>query len=120
MENSMKVMPVSEVQQETVGGEAVAAKIQWLISDKDGAPNFYMRLFELGENGATPHHEHAWEHEVYILEGKGKLVAEDTVYDLGPNMFAFVKGGEVHHFENTGNTPFKFLCLIPREDAKCC
>ena len=46
--------------------------IRWLIAEREGAPNFYMRLIEIGAGGNTPDHAHEWEHEVFILEGEGK------------------------------------------------
>lgn len=46
-------------------------RIRWLITKKDGAENFAMRLFEVEPNGYTPWHQHDWEHEVFILEGEG-------------------------------------------------
>ena len=55
----MKVQHYTEVAAEQVG-EANNTTIRWLISKADGAPNFYMRLFEVGPGGSTPHHEHAW------------------------------------------------------------
>ena len=45
-------------------------KVRWLISNKDGATNFAMRLFEIQPGGNTPLHQHDWEHEVFILEGE--------------------------------------------------
>ena len=46
-------------------------QVRWLITKKDGAPSFAMRLFEIQPNGYTPLHQHDWEHEVFILEGNG-------------------------------------------------
>jgi quercetin dioxygenase-like cupin family protein len=109
----MKVQHYTEIAAEQVG-EANNTTIRWLISKADGAPNFYMRLFEVGPGGSTPHHEHAWEHEVFFLEGTGKLVGEGISRTLTPGMFVFVPGGEVHHFENTGDTVMKFICLVPK------
>ena len=42
--------------------------IRWLVSDKDGAPNFALRMFEVGVGGFTPYHQHDWEHEIFIFE----------------------------------------------------
>ena len=45
--------------------------VRWLITKEMGAPNFVMRLFEMEPNGYSPLHAHAWEHEVFVLEGEG-------------------------------------------------
>ena len=37
------------------------------------APTFVMRVFEIQSGSATPLHAHPWEHEVFVLGGKGVL-----------------------------------------------
>ena len=87
--------------------------IRWLISKKDGAPRFQMRLFEVGPGGSTPFHAHDWEHEVYILSGEGKLLFEEEEKPFSEGFFIFVPEGRDHSFVNTGDVPMKFLCMIP-------
>lgn len=36
--------------------------IQRLITEKEGAPNFSMRIINIEPGGATPYHRHSWEH----------------------------------------------------------
>ena len=103
----------SDIQADTVEEGAKNTTIRWLITEKEGAPNFSMRLFEIGPGGSTPHHDHAWEHEVFILEGEGKLVGDTASQPLTPGNVVFVPGGETHHFESAGGTTMKMLCLIP-------
>ncbi|MBD3179469.1 MAG: cupin domain-containing protein [Candidatus Latescibacteria bacterium] len=96
---------------EAEGAENVS--VRWLISEKDGAPNFAMRLFEVGQGGCSPFHAHSWEHEVYILEGEGKLQFENEERDFSAGFFIFVPGGKEHSFINTGEGKLKFLCMVP-------
>ena len=105
----------TEVPAGEVGDGAVNTAMRWLIAEKDGAPNFYMRMVEIGANGNTPWHEHPWEHEVFLVEGSGRLVGESESYDLKPGDTALVPGGEMHRFDNTGETVMKMLCLIPAQ-----
>ena len=42
-----------------------------VITASDGAPHFCMRVFEVEPGSSTPSHSHPWEHEVFILSGKG-------------------------------------------------
>ena len=37
----------------------------------EGAPTFVMRVLEIQPGNANPFHAHPWEHEVFILAGKG-------------------------------------------------
>lgn len=89
--------------------------IRWLIGEESGAPNFYLRLFEVEPGGYTPFHTHPWEHEVVILAGEGKLNAGEKSLPLEKDTFALVLPGEEHQFVNTGDTALKFLCIIPTE-----
>ena len=89
--------------------------IRWLIAEREGAPTFYMRLVEIGTGGNTPKHAHEWEHEVFILEGEGKLVGDELTLPLRAGDVVFVPGGENHHFESSGGNTMKMLCLIPAQ-----
>ena len=52
-------------------GEAEGVAMRWVIAKNDGAPNFAMRVVEVQPGGSTPHHQHEWEHEVFVIEGQG-------------------------------------------------
>jgi quercetin dioxygenase-like cupin family protein len=97
------------------GAEKVTIRL--LISEKDGAPHFQMRLFEVGPGGRTPLHRHDWEHEVFILEGEGMLVFEGEEKSFSSGYFAYVPAGAEHSFVNTGSGSLEFLCIIPAPDT---
>lgn len=88
-------------------------KVRWLISKKDGVKNFAMRLFEIKPSGYTPLHQHDWEHEVFILEGKGKIRDKKNEKEFKVGDVLFIKPMEWHQFLNTDIETLKFLCLIP-------
>ena len=88
-------------------------KLRWLISKKDGAENFAMRLFEIKPDGYTPLHQHDWEHEVFVLEGEGVIRDKNNEKPFNQNDVLFVPPMEWHQFVNTGKDTQKFLCLIP-------
>ncbi len=93
------------------GAEGVTIRV--LMGDNVGAPTFAMRHFELAAGGRTPYHTHAWEHEVFVLSGKGKVRRAGGETDLEAGSFVFVAPGEEHSFVNVGAAPFTFLCVIP-------
>jgi quercetin dioxygenase-like cupin family protein len=111
----MKHVHYTDVPAEDVGGEAKGVKIRWLIAEKDGAPNFHMRHFEIAPGGNTPLHAHAWEHEVFILKGAGVLGGAAEGESFKPGDVVFMPGGVEHNFQNTGAEPVEMLCLIPRQ-----
>ena len=112
----MKVIHYDQVELEPVYADgAEGAQIRWLIAQKDGAPNFAMRMFEVSQEGHTPYHQHDWEHEIYCLSGTGSLVTEQGETPFGENDILYVDPGMLHSFKNTGQDTLKFLCLIPHE-----
>lgn len=109
-----KVVHYTQVPAQTFGDEAPGVTIRWLIDEEhDGAPYYAMRLIEVAPGGHTPRHAHTFEHENFILEGKGRLLIGETWHEVGPGDVAFVPPGVEHTYENAGDGPFKFLCSIP-------
>lgn len=92
---------------------AKGVSIRVLMGDNVGAPTFSMRHFELSPGGSTPYHTHPWEHEVFVLSGKGKLLRKGGETGIGPGSFVYVPPDEEHSFVNGGDAPFSFLCVIP-------
>ena len=112
----MKHVAFNEVERKEVnvpGAEKVT--VRWLISDEDGARNFFMRRFALQPGGHTPRHTHAWEHEVYILEGEGTVFGGGKESRFRAGDVIFVPPEEEHGFNADAGTSVAFLCLIPNE-----
>jgi quercetin dioxygenase-like cupin family protein len=114
----MKVIHYTDVPAEEVEQGAKGVRIRWVITESTGARNFVMRHFEIAAGGYTPHHEHPWEHEVFVLEGKGVVTGGAEERDFGKGDVIFVPPGERHQFRNTGTATLQLLCLIPSKD-KC-
>jgi quercetin dioxygenase-like cupin family protein len=114
----MQVKHYDEVEAKEVEMEGASrCKVRWLVSEKDGAPNFAMRQFELEPGGHTPRHFHPYEHEIYVLEGEGAVVDGDRQRPLKPGDVVFVQPNDVHQFKNTGAGVLKMICLIPNSAA---
>jgi quercetin dioxygenase-like cupin family protein len=92
---------------------AKGTSIKWLINEKDGAPNFLMRHFTLEPGGFTPYHSHDWEHEVYILEGQGKVRYEEDEVQIQRGDAILIPPKKKHQFR-AGSNPLKFICLVPK------
>jgi quercetin dioxygenase-like cupin family protein len=110
----MRIKQLTEVPANEVTMEgAQDCKVRWLIGEKDQAPTFAMREFEVAPGGHTPKHFHDYEHEVYVLAGRGTIVDGDREQPLAAGDVVFVAPNDVHQFKNTGSEPMRFLCLIP-------
>ncbi len=115
----MKIQHFTDAPLEEVNVEgATKTKIRWLISQKDRAPNFAMRMFEVEPNGHTPFHQHDWEHEAFVLQGKGALVTENGEREFQQWDVIFVDPNLKHQFKNTGDSMMRFLCAIPHKNKK--
>jgi quercetin dioxygenase-like cupin family protein len=110
----LKVLPYTEVSAALVeepGAKGVRRRV--VISEDDGAGNFIMRVFEVEEGGFTPRHQHDWEHEVFILSGRGVVVSEHGDFEVKPGDVIFIPPNEDHQFKNPGPGILEFICLIP-------
>jgi quercetin dioxygenase-like cupin family protein len=102
-------VPAAEVTMDGASG----CRVRWLIGEGDKAPTFAMREFEVAPGGHTPKHFHDYEHEVYVLAGRGEILDGDRRRPLAAGDVVFVAPNDVHQFCNTGAEPMRFLCLIP-------
>jgi len=107
---SLKETPDAPVTEE--GAKDV--KIKWLINEGNGAPTFIMRHFTVDAGGFTPYHSHDWEHEVYVLEGEGKVRYEDREEKISPGDAILIPPNRKHQFQATSDMPLKFLCMVPK------
>lgn len=58
-------------------------------------------------------HRHTHEEEIYfILSGKGQVIDEDEVKEVGPGYAMLTGGGNGHSIINTGTEPLVFLAVI--------
>ncbi|HCM28657.1 MAG: cupin [Treponema sp. GWB1_62_6] len=96
---------------------AVGVTKQIVIGPDDGYDGF-CRVFTVQSGGNTPSHRHDWFHANYILEGEGKVVIEGVEQPVKAGSVAYIEGGKSHNFINTGKTPLKFICLVPRSGDK--
>ncbi len=109
-----KVCHYSDAPAEVFGDEAVGVTIRWVIDeDKDGAPTYALRVIEVAPGGHTPNHTHPFEHENFIMEGKGRVQIDGEWFEVGPGDVVFVPPLSQHTYVNAGDLPFRFLCGIP-------
>jgi quercetin dioxygenase-like cupin family protein len=92
--------------------------VRWLLGEPEGAPNFEMRYFALSGEIATEWHSHDWEHQVFVVKGKGKFRSREKEVKLEPGSALFVAPGEEHHFICDGKE-FDFICVVPKGTRTC-
>ena len=94
------------------GAEKV--RVRYLIDERHGSDRFSLRLYTLEKGAHTPLDEHAHEHHVYVLSGKGLLrLSKETrpLKALKAGDTIFIPSRAVHQFSNEFDEPFVFLCV---------
>jgi len=90
--------------------------IQVLISAQEG-PNFALRKFSMQPGGGMPRHTNTVEHEQYVLRGHAHIGIGEEDFEVKTGDVVFIPEGVVHYYENIGEEPFEFLCIVPnRQD----
>ncbi len=112
----MSVKNVSQVNATDVAA-GKDTTIQVLISAKEG-PNFAMRRFVMQKGGGMPRHTNTVEHEQYVLRGRARIGIGDETYSVKTGDVVFIPEGVVHFYQNLGEEPFEFLCIIPNKEDR--
>ena len=89
-----------------------ATEVQVLLGAEDGAPNFAMRRFIMGEGGGMPRHTNEVEHEQYVLAGRARVGIGDAIHEVARGDVLYIPAGAPHYYEVV-EAPFEFLCMVP-------
>lgn len=108
----MKIKHVNEVEPQRLMDGKIEKRV--FISPAE-APNFVLRLFTLKPGASTPFHSHNWEHEVFVVEGRLKVISQDGETTVEPGHFVYVAPNEQHQFVNVSSGPSSFVCVVPKE-----
>ncbi|MBI4520736.1 MAG: cupin domain-containing protein [Gemmatimonadetes bacterium] len=89
-----------------------ATRFQVLVGPDDGAPNFVLRRFVMGQGGGMPKHTNEVEHEQYVLRGRARILVGDRTHEVGPDDSLYIPAGTPHSYDVI-EAPFEFLCVVP-------
>jgi len=104
---------------DVAGNETAPGVVMRVVAGPaEGAPTFVMRVFEIEPGSATPHHTHAWEHEMFVVRGEGTLKSGNTETPLKEGDAVTVLPGERHGVFNTGRKLLTIICVVPLVDGK--
>jgi len=109
--NKGVVKTVAEIELREVAA-GTATQTQVLVGQDDGAPNFAMRRFVMGEGGGMPFHTNEVEHEQYVLRGRARVRIGDQVHDVKADDAVYIPAGAPHSYDVV-EAPFEFLCVVP-------
>ena len=111
----MKIRHYTDVALEDVRREGFdGVKARYVITDKEGAPHFAMRVFEFEPGGHTSLHQHPEEHEMFLVEGELTAINDQGVEStLKPGHTLFIPPNEQHQLKNVSGRAAKIICLTP-------
>ncbi|QLG60297.1 cupin domain-containing protein [Halorarum salinum] len=92
-----------------------------LVNPEFGSDNIVFRITEIepGKRAVDDWHAHDTSEQLfYILSGEGTLRMSETgreedeeIYDLVPDVFAFIPPGTYHNAWSTGDTPLRMIVI---------
>ncbi len=88
--------------------------IRRVISEVDGDEYFVMVIFVIAPVGQTPYHSHPWEHEIFVISGRGQCRDTTGEHSFAEGDVIYVSPGELHAFSNAGPEFIKLVCVIPK------
>lgn len=94
-----------------------------IVSARTGSASITLRLVEIpvpqpGDSPRGMHRHGGLEECMYVLEGQGTTLAEDSECHVQTGDTIFVPPGELHVTRNTGDTPLRLLCFFPTADCE--
>jgi len=108
---SARAVPATKV------AAGTATEMQVLVGPEQGAPNFVLRRFIMGEGGGMPRHTNLVEHEQYVLRGRARITIGEAVHEVTPDTTLYIPAGAVHSYQVL-EAPFEFLCVVPNAPDK--
>ena len=91
--------------------------VRWLVSELGEDPGFALRLYDMEPGAATAAQSHYWEHEVFVLAGRGVVAGEESESPLGEGDLVYMPPAERHRFVNSGDEVLRFLMVLPIAQA---
>ncbi|MFQ5533164.1 MAG: cupin domain-containing protein [Candidatus Methylomirabilales bacterium] len=98
------------------GGASEGSCRHVLIGPKEGAQHFAIRYFEIPPRGQSSFEDHLHDQGVMILKGRARVLLGWEVHEVEPGDVIYIPQNEQHQFENIGDEPLGFLCVIPSKE----
>ena len=84
-----------------------------LLTADDGPTCTCVQVIEISPNVSTPSHYHPWEHELFILSGKGLAIGGEGSIPISQDTAVFIPANEPHCFVNVTGDTLRFLSIEP-------
>ncbi len=88
-----------------------------LLAKNVAPPNFYLRTFDVAPGGHTFNHSHPWEHEMYVVNGRGKIILESGEQEIKEGDAILLEPAEHHMILNDSKSFLRLVCVVPKPDT---
>lgn len=95
---------------------AIRVKVRHLIDEHHGSGKVVLNLYSIEKGGHTPLERHEYEHQAYILKGKGALKKEQETMPLREGNVIHVPSNALHQFINENEEPLIYLLINAHTD----
>jgi len=106
----MKIVSYKDLEAQEVKG---SSRLKIKLLNTEGSSNFAVRHCEIGSGGFSPHHSHAWENEIFVLEGDGLVLGGNKTKSIKTGDSISINADEIHQIKNPNKKPLIILCIIP-------
>ena len=108
----MVIKELKDVEGQYIEDLKVTKKV--VLGPEDGSNEIILRHFKVEKGGMSPRHTHNFPHLVKVEAGEGMYVDDKgNKHPLSKGKFVYVNDNELHNFENAGDEPFEFICIVP-------
>jgi len=97
------------------GPGGVCGSRRVLIGPREHARYFVLRYFELPPGCRSSLDVHPHDHGVMVLRGHARARLGSEIVEVQAGDVLYIPPMELHQFENIGEEPFGFLCVIPNK-----
>lgn len=112
-----KVIHPEEVTAKPVA-RARGASMAVVLGPEIGVPHFVTRRFFLAPGGRIPTHRHPdLEHEQVVIRGEMTIGLDGEEHVVRAGDAVFIPAGCAHWYENRGQEPVEFLCVVPKTEG---
>ena len=89
---------LDEPPEEITAAGAKGVSLRTVIGEKEGAPNFNMRIISFEPDGQSPSHSHDYEHEIYVFKGSGRVEVDGKKINIKSGDVVYVPANADHCF----------------------
>ena len=93
--------------------EEPGVSVRWLVNEMSEAPNFALRLYEMEPGSATAICIRYWEHQLFVLSGKGVVIGQNGEVPLGAGDVVYIPPADHHRIADRSTVVLRFLMELP-------